>query len=107
MKVTSLKFSAKGKKKPSFPNVEVDDEGTTWYLNEYGEPHRLDGPAVIHSDGSREWWKDGVPHRLDGPALENGDGDYFEWWVDGEKIGTSEEDFSDWDFEDWKREHGL
>ena len=26
------------------------------YQNERGEYHRLNGPAVIRADGTREWW---------------------------------------------------
>ena len=38
-----------------------------WF--QYGEPHRLDGPAVVWNDGDKEWWQYGEPHRLDGPAM--------------------------------------
>ena len=44
--------------------------------------HRVDGPAVEHTDGCKAWYQNGVRHRLDGPAVEygNGGGVYF---VDG------------------------
>ena len=32
--------------------------------------HRLDGPAVEHKDGSKEYYVEGKRHRLDGPAVE-------------------------------------
>ena len=32
--------------------------------------HRLQGPAVEHDDGSKEWYQKGLLHRLDGPAKE-------------------------------------
>lgn len=38
---------------------------------------------LLHDDGTREWWRDGVRHREDGPAIEWADGDK-EWWVKGE-----------------------
>ena len=38
--------------------------------------HRLDGPAVEWSDGSKQWWINNKLHRLDGPAVE---------WLDGRK----------------------
>ena len=33
-----------------------------------GYLHREDGPAVIYTDGSKEWWIRGNLHREDGPA---------------------------------------
>jgi hypothetical protein len=79
-----------------------------YHRNETGL-HRLDGPAVEHKNGHKEWWVNGLLHRLDGPAVEtNKDmnsvyavdntsktslyeyypkicfgGDPNEWWVDG------------------------
>jgi hypothetical protein len=54
--------------------------------------HRLDGPAVVYADGTKEWWVFGVRHRLDGPAVEdpNGSSDY---WVNGKQY--SEEEFEE------------
>lgn len=80
--------------------------------------HKVDGPAVVWSDGSCEyfqngiihnengpalvektssytrslWYVNGNLHREDGPALEhvtqNGDKNYYEYWVDGKKHRT-------------------
>lgn len=36
-----------------------------------GKLDRLDGPAVVYSDGSETWYKDGKIHRLTGPAHIN------------------------------------
>jgi len=47
--------------------------------------HRLDGPAVEHADGIKEWYVDGHRHRLDGPAFENVNG-HQAWYVDGEEL---------------------
>lgn len=48
----------------------VDDKGATRYLDASGQPHRADGPAVVHKDGSEEWYNHGVRHRGGGlPAL--------------------------------------
>ena len=80
MKVASLKFSTE--KEPPFYDVKVDDEGNVSYYNKKGELHRLDGPAVEKTDGTKEWWVNGKKHRLDGPAVETTDGDK-EWWVNG------------------------
>jgi hypothetical protein len=47
-----------------------------------GEYHRLDGPAVDHSNGDKIWYKEGDLHRIDGPAVEWANGNK-EWFVDG------------------------
>lgn len=46
-----------------------------WY-SVYDETalHRLDGPAVIHVNGDKEWWQYGSRHRRNGPAIERTDG---------------------------------
>ena len=56
--------------------VEVNDYGTYWYAwpGTDRRLHRLDGPAIEYSAGSREWYQNGQRHRLDGPAVENADG---------------------------------
>jgi hypothetical protein len=54
-----------------------------WILNN-GKFHRLDGPAVIKPDGTKEWWINGIPHREDGPAIERVDG-YREWCINGKR----------------------
>lgn len=61
--------------------VYLDCRGTQWCL-ENNKCHRLDGPAVIRADGSKEWWVNGMLHRTDGPAVIWADG-YEEWWVKG------------------------
>ena len=40
------------------------------YVNENDHFHRLDGPAILWSSGSRSWFRDGLAHRDDGPAYE-------------------------------------
>ena len=44
-----------------------------------GKLHNSDGPAIIHSDGSKEYYINGNLHRLDGPAAiwANGDKAYY------------------------------
>ncbi len=42
---------------------------STWAVD--GERHRLDGPAVIHADGTAEWWVDGIRiHGQDADRLD-------------------------------------
>lgn len=47
-------------------------------VNSAGRLDSDDGPALIWSDGSREWWMDGRRHRVGGPAGERADGS--RWW---------------------------
>ena len=47
-----------------------------------GLPHRIDGPAVIHCDGTKMWYQAGVKHREKGPAVVYPDGTK-EWWIAG------------------------
>lgn len=62
------------------PELVISENGTqTWRLN--GEPHRLDGPAVIHIVGGESWWVYGQLHRLDGPAVTTREGRLL-WSVD-------------------------
>ena len=49
------------------------DNIITW-LNDTGERHRKDGPAIIYPDGSEEWCINGKFHREDGPAIICPDG---------------------------------
>ena len=60
------------------------------YRNQLGQLHRTDGPAVEYSDGSKEWWINGLRHREDGPAIEYGSG-YKSWYLND--IRYTEEEF--------------
>ena len=63
------------------PICEVDAIGTKhWYLN--GQRHRIDGPAVDHSDGTKQWFLNGKQHRTDGPAAEYPNSTKF-WCLNG------------------------
>lgn len=57
----------------NYARKEVQDGGI-FYLNDKGELHRLDGPAVVGPNGDIEWYVDGKLHRLDGPAEQYIDG---------------------------------
>lgn len=50
-----------------------------WYVN--GLRHRINGPA-IEFDDFKCWYEDGKCHRVDGPAVEFSDGTK-QWWVNG------------------------
>ena len=62
--------------------IETDRFGTTRYRNRNGQLHRIDGPAVIHANGSRSWFQDGLRHRTDGPAIVRADGSKV-WYQNG------------------------
>ena len=62
--------------------VEEDEDGVRRYLNQAGQRHRVDGPAVIWPDGSLFWYQNGVLHREDGPAVTYTNGDKS-WWLNG------------------------
>jgi hypothetical protein len=57
------------------------------YLNEDNEYHRLDGPAIEYSDGTKFWYKNDERHREDGPAIEYANGNK-EYWYNGEEINV-------------------
>lgn len=60
------------------------------YHRESGKLHNANGPAVIHSNGYKEWWFNGKLHRENGPAIENPNG-FNEWWVDGIRVAKEKE----------------
>ena len=57
------------------------EPGTVVYLDEEGQVHRDDGPAVICQDGTEEWFKHGQLHRIGGPAVCRA-GVYQEWYIE-------------------------
>ena len=70
--------------------VLVYDNRTVW-KNMEDQIHRLDGPAVEWSDGTKAWWVNDQLHRIDGPAVEKADG-HKEWWIEGNRL--TEEEFN-------------
>ena len=61
----------------------IDEEGTKrYYLN--NKRHRVDGPAVEHTDGSKWWFLNGELHRVDGPAVEWSNGNKY-WYLNGKE----------------------
>ena len=62
----------------------VSRNGTKeWYQNDL--LHRVDGPAIEHKNGHRAWYQNGLPHRLDGPAAIYSDGGH-DWFIYGEEV---------------------
>ena len=62
--------------------MTVSPDGTKRWVNEDGKRNREDGPAVILSDGSEMWYKNGFTHREDGPAAIFTNGSKF-WYRHG------------------------
>ena len=60
------------------------------YVNDEGQPHRLDGPAWEWASGHRSWWENGERHRLDGPAIESKEGGEKKWYVRGKEYSKEE-----------------
>ena len=44
------------------------------WRNSKGQLHRIKGPAVEYSDGTKYWCQNGLCHRLGGPAVELANG---------------------------------
>ena len=59
------------------------------YLNDKGQAHRLDGPAIEGADGGKRWYVNGQAHRVDGPAREYADGSKW-WYVNGKEYSKGE-----------------
>lgn len=55
------------------------------YRNQFGQLHRVDGPAIEWDSGTVEWYLDDRLHRVDGPAIIRADGSQ-EWWVNGQRL---------------------
>ena len=62
----------------------IDADGSVNYYNSLGQLHRVHGPAVEYSDGTRAWFQNGRLQRLDGPAVERPDG-FRCWWQSGKR----------------------
>jgi len=68
-------------------STRYERNGYVEWLNEQGQRHRTDGPAVESANGYREWYVNGKPHRTDGPAVESANG-YRAWYVNGKRHRT-------------------
>ena len=63
---------------------KIFENGTKAWYNREGNIHREDGPAIICSNGSEEYFIDGERHREDGPAIIQADGTEF-YYINGRK----------------------
>jgi len=71
------------------PAIEWANGSKAWYQN--GKYHRTDGPAVEYSGGTKSWYQNGKLHRTDGPAIEWADGEKY-YYINGECL--TEEKFN-------------
>jgi len=47
-------------------NPRINQYGTKYWVNEYGDLHREDGlPAIERANGSKEWWNKDTLYRYD------------------------------------------
>ena len=54
-----------------------------WYR--HGVRHREGAPACVYVNGTRKWYRDGLRHRDDGPAATYPDGRRI-WFHDGVEV---------------------
>jgi len=62
--------------------MTVDSDGTKNWKNNKGQYHRINGPALEKSNGSKYWIQNGRHHREGGPAIVSDNGRF--WYLDGE-----------------------
>ncbi len=70
-------------------NKYVEDQNASPW--NWGERHRINGPAIEWADGSKSWWLNGKLHRADGPAIEWANG-HKEWCLNDKSL--TEEEFN-------------
>lgn len=75
------------------PAVIYSNGDKQWFLD--GKRHRANSPAIECSNGHREWWYDGKLHRLDGPAVEISNGRVVEYWINNRYFRSQQ----DWELE--------
>jgi len=75
-----------------------------WYLD--GLRHRNDGPAVEYANGIKEWWINGSRHRIGGPAVTRGNEICDnQWWENGTRISLHRFQIDENDEGDWSLIH--
>ncbi len=84
--------------------VTEDENGTIeHFLN--GKHHRVDGPAIIYSNGRKVWCLNDKIHRVGGPAIEDEDG-FHSWYINGRRHREDGPAFvnvteGEWDWPEW------
>lgn len=93
MKILSLAVSATEQVEEDDwePTLWTSPNGTQeWSIQYDGSrlPHRVDGPAILYSDGSYTWYYHGKTHRENGgPAMTWKDGS-CNWSIHGDTVMT-------------------
>lgn len=100
------KLSWMTKNPEDFVTEELDEDGDLCRYDAEGKLHSLYSPAVAYKDGGEDWYKHGLLHRENGPAIDYVTGKQV-WYLDGALIGVAEDGFTQEDFENYKREHGI
>ena len=68
----------------SVPEMKEWSDGTKeWWVN--GILHRTGGPAIEKSNGTKVWYLNGERHRTDGPAVEYSNGSKV-WFLNYEQV---------------------
>jgi hypothetical protein len=65
-------------------NLCIDTYGNKYWVNELGQYHLENGPAVEWVNGDKEWYLNGKLHRDDGPAIDYVNG-RKEWFKHGKQ----------------------
>jgi len=83
----------------NYLKIKIDEYGNKRYLNDEEQLHRLDGPAVEYSCGTKYWAINGNYHRNIDLAEEYSDGEKL-WRFKGERhrVGGSFYSHSKWWF---------
>jgi hypothetical protein len=73
------------------PTKHISPDNTVRWLLPNGKLHRKFKPALIYSNGRKEWWNNGFIHRIEGPAVKHLTKTSFnyEWWVSGKLHRTN------------------
>ena len=79
--------------------TQINMSGSSYYYNDIGQLHRIDGPAIEYGNDSKFWYQNNQLHRLDGPACEYSDGRKNSFFINGKHY--SEEQFSAWQSHFW------
>ena len=70
-------------------SILTDVDNNRFYVNSAGKLHRLGGPALIMSDGTQMWFRNGSAHRIDGPAVICANGN-VSWYLSGNRLTQQE-----------------
>jgi len=68
----------------NYSKIKAYKNGDKHYVNDKGQPHRLDGPAIENSYGPKHWYINGNNHRNIDPSSEYSDG-LKVWHFKGER----------------------